>query len=109
MRLSQRSSPSARGPAAAVTTQGGYSHPEPQNQGGRAGRDLRSSAREADAAKGSTCEAQRGYKTITTSCPSPGDAEGWARQVAGRALPLALGVPRPSALWTMRAGYNGVN
>lgn len=39
----------------------------------------------------------------------PGGAEGWGRHVAGRALPLALGVPHPSALRTTRAGYSGVS
>lgn len=83
------------------------SHAEPPNQGRWAGRGCRRSAREADTGKGSTWAAQSGYKTITTGCLSPGDTEGWTRQVAVGAL--ALGVPRPSALWTMRAGYNGVN
>lgn len=78
------------------------SHPEPQNQGGRAGRDHRSSAGEADAGKGSTWEAQGAAHRL-------GGAEGWVRQVAGGALPLTLGVPRPSALRTTRARYNGVN
>lgn len=72
------------------------SHPEPQNQGGWAGRDRRSCAGEADAGKGSTWDAQSGFKTITRSCPSPGGAEGWGRQVKPCHRPLAYASLSPT-------------